>query len=274
MISMHPIIKTLSLATAALGLCPLSQAQWVEIPDVFPAFSAGVIEWGTAGAPSSLPVGKWKVNYSETDWQSEWNAGATAGKANTLMISAGKAVVDDGWDYETIRASTNAATRFELTEAQIDSASQVRVSFTLTQITLLQIGIDTSDWDEGGEIPIGRSGTFSSSFHTLFDCYLVRASDNRTIFSEQGEWDIAFTGGAGGEMEFSFILSGDDLYAGQGGYALHIDANYALSGPDGVESFLLGDLKVERDVTPIPEPCGALLALTGLAACVIRRRQF
>lgn len=190
------------------------------------------------------------------------------------MIAAGKAIVDDGWDYETIRASTSAATRFELTEAQIESSSQVRVSFTLTQITLLQIGIDTSDWDEGGEIPIGRSGTFSSSFHTLFDCYLVRACDNRTIFSEQGEWDIAFTGGPGGAMEFSFILSGEDLYAGQGGYALHIDANYPLSGPERVESFLLGDLKVERDITPIPEPGGTCLALGGLAVVLVRRRKY
>lgn len=255
-----------------LGFLPMASA-WEEVPGVLPGIEAGNMQFATSfintGSGSSLTANKWRIAYSETDWKNEWNAGG----AGSFVLAAGMALEDDGWDYTPVYGKSQAAIRFTLPDASMAAATAARVSFDITQMNLLGFGIEVGDWDEGGEIPIGRGiGTRASAFNTLFNFSLVSLETGTVLSSDKGvNW--SFTGSSSDTVTVSIDISFDELFTDGQGYALLIDTAYGSSSVERVETWVFDNFRVEQLITPIPEPATAVLGFAGLALMILRRRK-
>lgn len=205
----------------------------------------------------------WFAYYTNSGWN-DWSG--VDEDNHFYLISS---VTMSGWDK--VFGGTQLVKRFELPQSAVADSSKVRVSFDVMKVIPIAFNPSVKPWSDASGYS-SEISPFASQGNTVFNFSLVSLLTGETILSDKG-LDWHHSGTDYDRSTVSFILEGQNLYAGDQGYALIVNAVYDGPGTSNMDCYVFENTRIEKLLEPIPEPACAVLGLTGLAGLSLRRRR-
>lgn len=206
----------------------------------------------------------WFAYYTNSSWNN-WS-GVDEDNHFYLVTS----VTMSGWDK--VFGGTQLVKRFELPQSALDGSSKVRVSFDVMKVIPIGFNPSVKPWNESISGDSSDVSAFASQGNTVFNFSLVSLLTGETILSDLGvNWH--HSGTDYDRNTVSFILEGENLYAGDQGYALIVNAVYDGAGTSNMDCYVFENTRIEKYLEPIPEPASVALGLTGFAGLFLCRRS-
>lgn len=199
---------------------------------------------------------------------SRWNNWSGVDEDNHFYLVS--SVTMSGWDK--VFGGTQLVKRFELPQASIEDASKVRVSFDVMKVIPIEFSPSVNPWVNSASLASDISPLADGLGNTVFNFSIISLVTGNTILSDKGvNWH--HSGVNYDRTTVSFILEGADLYGGDEGYALIVNAVYDGTGTSNMDCYVFENTKIEKYIDVIPEPSTAGLCLISIGGLIFRRRM-
>lgn len=270
-------IQKTALPLIAAVLCSFpSHAGWEPMPTSDPSLTIKG-PWRTVGSKIDTSLGALQARYndSDKDWwlayytNSAWEGWSDVkdGQSFNLVSSFGM----EGWNK--IYGGSQLVKYFDFSQASIEDASKVRISFDVIKRQPISFDVGVNPWSASANLASGISLLAEpGKSKTVFNFSIIDLVTGNIILSDQGA-DWHHSGIDDQSATISFLLEGANL-APDRGYAFVATAVYAdgTQAP-AIECYQLTNMLIEKYVESIPEPSTTGLLLLSAGSLIFRRRM-